>query len=107
MDIASGRIKMAHQSSLNAHETLASKARFEQEGKTFGITVQSYQADNGIFAAREFAQKLLEDGQAIQFSGVGAKHQNGIAERAIKTSMYMAQAMMLHSAIQWPETYDP
>ena len=42
VDIASGRIKMVHQSSLNAHETLASKAKFEQEGRTFGIIVQSY-----------------------------------------------------------------
>ena len=90
VDIATSQIKMIHQTSLNAHETLASKAKFAQEGKTFGVTVKSHHTDNGIFAARAFTLKLLEDGQDIHFSGVGAKHQNGIADHAIKTTTYMA-----------------
>jgi hypothetical protein len=46
----------------------------------------------------------LEDRQqTIHFSGVGAHHQNGIAERAIFTIPESARAMILHAAIHWPE----
>ena len=33
--------------------------------------------------------------------GVGAKHQNSEAERAIQTIMYMARSFMIHSALHW------
>ena len=91
---------------MNAHETLAAKARYKQEARTHGVVVESYHSDNGIFAAREFTKQLLEHGQEIKFSGVGAKYQNGCAELSIKTATYMARSMMLHSAIRWPEVYD-
>ena len=35
-------------------------------------------------------------------SGVGAHHQNGVAERAIATIIGRARAMILHAAIHWP-----
>ena len=64
-----------------------------------GVTVESYHSDNGIFAARQFTKQLLEHGQEIKYSGVGAKHQNGCSEISIKTATYMAKSMCLHSAI--------
>ena len=39
----------------------------------------------------------------INFSGIGAHHQNGIAERAIQTIMSWARAMLLHAFIMWPD----
>ncbi len=41
------------------------------------------------------------------FSGVGAKHMNGIAERNIKKVAQWAQANMLHLAHSWPKYADP
>ncbi len=41
------------------------------------------------------------------FSGVGAKHMNGIAERNIKTVAQWARANMLHLAHSWPKYADP
>ena len=39
----------------------------------------------------------------IDYSGVGAQHQNGIAERNIKTIATWARANMLHAAYHWPQ----
>jgi hypothetical protein len=39
----------------------------------------------------------------IVYSGVGAHHQNGIAEQAICTVSESARAMLLHAAIHWPK----
>ena len=50
-----------------------------------GITVQSYQSDNGIFTAPAFMHEIEKGLQNIKFSGMGAHHQNGIAEQGIQT----------------------
>ena len=42
----------------------------------------------------------------MTLSGVGAHHQNGIAERAIATVVSRARTMMLHAALHWPEMAD-
>jgi hypothetical protein len=48
--------------------------------------------------------ELAKFHQTIKKAGVGAHHQNGVAERNIQTIMAMARTMMLHAAICWPET---
>ena len=45
----------------------------------------------------------MKNDQTISFSGVGAAHQNGVAEQAIKTAVSMACTMMLHVAMRSPE----
>ena len=49
---------------------------------------------------------MLEAGQSQQVSGVGAHHQNGPAEQAIRTIQDMTRTMMLHLSVQWPDEYD-
>eukprot|EP00957_Ditylum_brightwellii_P083621 6356454-Ditylum_brightwellii.AAC.1 len=39
-------------------------------------------------------------------SGVGAHHQNAVAERAIGTVTCAACTMLLHATIYWPEVSD-
>ena len=46
---------------------------------------------------------LRQFSQISRFAGVGAHHHNGVAERAIQTIMSIAQTMMLHVAIHWPD----
>ena len=48
-------------------------------------------------------EELLKKQQKIRFSGAGASHQNGAAERAIKTVVTMARSMLMHSALRYPE----
>ena len=67
-----------------------------------GITVQAYQADKGIFATRAFVNNIESGLQNIKFSGVGAHHQNGIAEHAIQGILSKARTILMHAAIRWP-----
>ena len=41
----------------------------------------------------------------MRFSGVGTGHQNGVAERGIKTVVNMARTMLLHAAIHGPDDF--
>jgi hypothetical protein len=58
--------------------------------------------DNGFFAAADFQEHCKQQQQKFSFSGVGAKHQNGIAEQNIKTVAQWTCATMLHLATHWP-----
>ena len=95
-DHASTKIFVRHQVDLGAYSTVDSKHSVERESLLSGVTIKRYHTDNGIFTANEFERALCEDFQGIRFSGVGAHHQNGVAERAIGTAQNMARAMLLH-----------
>ena len=45
--------------------------------------------------------------QMITKLDTGAHHQNGVAEWAINTVQVMAQAMLLHVQLNWPDEFDP
>jgi hypothetical protein len=47
----------------------------------------------------------MENDYRMKLSGVGAHHQNGIAERAIQTVMWKARTMMIHLQIMWPDHF--
>jgi hypothetical protein len=49
---------------------------------------------------------LQRQGQSIQFSGVGAHHQNGLAEGYIRIVVEMARTMMQHAALHWPAEFE-
>jgi len=93
---------MQHQVSLNAGETIMAKWKFEYIDALYGVSIQSYHGDNGVFKSAEFQEELTLHQQTISFSGTGAPHQNGIAERAIQQTTLWARAMLLHALITWP-----
>jgi len=59
--------------------------------------------DNCVFSSAEFCSPCSDVGQSLYFSGVGAHHQNGVAEREIQTITNMARANLLHATLHWPE----
>ena len=85
------------------NKTVYSKNKPEILAREGGFKIKSYHSDNGIFASAEFKTDCKELEQKIDFSGVGAQHQNGIAERNIGTVSTWACANMLHSAYHWPQ----
>ena len=103
VDHASGYIETCHQVSLSAADTVKSKIRFERKASQEGVTIQSYHSDNGIFNSTDFMEHLNARNQTIRFSGAGAAHQNGIAERAIKTMVNMARTMLIHADLHSPD----
>ena len=54
------------------------------------------------FGSEQFKNDCTIQNQHLTFSGVGAHHQNAVAERAIRTITGWARTMMLHSIIHWP-----
>ena len=91
---------------LTAGETLRSKTKFELMLDDTGVTVKRYHADNAPFNATAFREHLSARDQKIDFSGVGAHHQNGIAERAIQTVTKLARTMLLYAILLWPDQAD-
>jgi hypothetical protein len=94
---ASGKWFNFCQYSTNAIETISSKLA-QQEG----ISIEKYQADNGGFALNTFKEDCALLDQRYLFSGIGAHHQNGIAERIIRTVAQRAHANMLYFSHHWP-----
>jgi hypothetical protein len=99
VDHASGYVFHQPQKSISAEETIRGKLVFEQESADSGIKIKSYHSDNGVFASKEYREHCESLGQSLNFSGVGAKHQNGVAENAIKTVCNMARASMIHAVM--------
>jgi hypothetical protein len=89
----------------NVQETLEAKFRFEKQLYDYVILVQNYHTN--IFSAKQFLDTIENNIQGICFSGPGAHHQNGIAERSIGTVFSIARTMMIHAAIQWQAVIEP
>jgi hypothetical protein len=102
VDHATKYIHHSNQVSLRVGETLKAKNTFERFAQECGHKVQMYHADNAPFRAEEFVRDCTNKGQTIDYSGVGAHHQNGVAERAIRTVTSWARTMMLHQVLHWP-----
>jgi Reverse transcriptase (RNA-dependent DNA polymerase) len=101
VDHASGFMFIKNQVSLGAAETIRAKNLFEREARAHGIHVQGYRGDNGVYRSDEWKREIVMKNQQMVYSGVGAHHQNGVAERAIRTISESARAMILHSQIHW------
>jgi hypothetical protein len=106
VDHATQLIHHTHQVSLRVGETLKAKNSFEALAKEHGFDIQQYHADNAPFTAHDFVQDCTNKNQKIDYSGVGAHHQNGNSERSIRTVTQWARAMMLHQVIHWPAEAD-
>ena len=106
VDHATSYVYLRHQVSLRAGDTVLTKHAFEREALSMGVTIQAYRADNVPFGSNEFQADLEAQNQSITFSGTGAHHQNGVAERAIGTITRWARTMLLHSILHWPDQVD-
>lgn len=89
---------------LTTAETIEAKHAFERLALQHGVRVRHYHCDNGRFADKAFLTDVKNALQTISFCGVGAHHQNGIAERRIRDISESARTMLLHAAHRWPKT---
>ena len=105
-DGASGVIKIEHQVTVNATDSLMAKNNFERWALQHGVIIKSYHSDNGVYKSNDYMKALQDHHQPIRFSGVGAKWQNGVAENAIRIAVTRARTMMMHVALHWPEVDD-
>ena len=92
VDAATGFIDIQFQSFFSAAETINAVKRFKDNAQDNGIIVLQYHSDSGsAFIAKKFCQFLASQGQTNQFSAPGSHHQNGQAERGIRTIMGMGE----------------
>jgi hypothetical protein len=88
---------------LGLDKTLLAKTAFERHASEGGVTIHSYQADNGRFADSDFQQAVKEASQTITLCAVGAHHQNGIIEQRIKELTLILGTLLLHAKRHWPD----
>ena len=62
-----------------------------------GHKIQHYHADNGVFASKLWRADCISKHQGLTFAGVGAHHQNGVAENKIRLLQSQAQTMLNHA----------
>jgi transposase InsO family protein len=103
VDHASGKVFNFPQLSNTAVDTIRSKHVLERLAYDEGIVIKQIHSDNGVFASAAFKADCASKSQKLSFSGVGVHHQNGVAERNIKTISQWARASMLHAAFHWHE----
>ena len=97
------RLDYVHlQESTGAEDTIEAKQAFERFSEQRGVTIRHYHADNGIFASNGFREAVHQAGQSISFCGVGAHHQNGIAERRIQDLTQTARSLLAHASHRNP-----
>ena len=102
VDHFSGLDYVHFQESTSALETVEAKQAFERFARDRGVSVEHYHCDNGVFASRGFREEIQRCGQTISFCGVGAHHQNGVAERRIQDLSDSARAMLAHASHRNP-----
>ena len=107
VDQATGYGYVHLQKTATAEETIEGKLAFEDMALRHGVMIKGYHADNGIFKARKWVEACRSKQQILTFAGVNAHHQNGIAERRIRTLQEMARAMMIHAHKRWPAAITP
>jgi hypothetical protein len=103
VDHASRFLHFTPHTSTGSQEALNTKHRFELLAFHHNRSIKCYHTDNGIFASKDFRQSCLQQKQRIKFCGVNAHHQNGIAERHIRTITERARTMLIHAMLLWPE----
>ena len=102
----SGYIHVEPQLGFSTSESIRAVITFEKLCLDNGTLIQKFLADNGAFKAKDFVNHIRNNNQRIQYCGVNAHHQNGIAERNIRTVSDMSRAMMLHASLKWKNGID-
>ena len=89
--------------SMSTEETLKGKIAYERVAKQYGVKIKAYRADNLRFNDKDFTDHCDKADQEYTYCGVGAHHQNGIAESKNKTISYGARKILLHARRKWPK----
>ena len=83
-------------------ETLKGKHAFERFANNNGVQIRHYHADNGIFRAKDWVQDCHSRQQSLSYAAVGARHQNGVAERRIRVHQDLTRTQLIHAQTKWP-----
>eukprot|EP00957_Ditylum_brightwellii_P174960 13321662-Ditylum_brightwellii.AAC.1 len=82
-------------------ETVSTKDANKRVMFAYGHGVDSYYEDNSRFDSKEFQDSCKLAQQTFSYCGVGAHHQNGIAENMNKCLSHSARTSLLHAIRKW------
>ena len=103
IDYSSRWVNVQLMQDATGESTMDAKLSFEQASATRGVSPKHYHADNGRFAESLFTKDCNAKLQKLTFCGVGAHHQNGVAENSIKQLTLTSRTILLHAQRHWPE----
>ena len=83
--------------STSMEETMNGKLAYERFAAEHGVKVMHDRGDNMRYNEEAFTENCKEQNQVLDLCGVGAHHQNGIAEAKNKTPAYGARTILLHA----------
>ena len=106
VDQATGFSFVHFQKSTSGEETVEGKELFERYAASMGHKIKHYHADNGIFASNLWKAHCIAKHQGLTFAGVGAHHQNGVAENKIRQLQSQGRTMLIHAAKRWPSAVE-
>ena len=92
-----------NQVSLREGETVQSLKKFAHLAATYGVHIQKFYGDNGVYAFVEFQCTIENMENDLYFSDVDTHHQNGVAKNSIQVVLWEVRAMVLRAAIQWTD----
>ena len=92
---------MARLKDFTTDSTIASKEVHESFIKEKTKTVEKHRADNGKCSDNTLIENITENSQSAEFCGVGAHHQNGVAERANRSLTGKARTVLMHARRKW------
>ena len=102
VDSISKKLFCEFQHSTSAGKTIVSKHNMDRECKQSAIKIQFFRGDNGIYSASEFGTDLKNKDQYLTFCCVGAYHQNGVAEKYIRTMVGKSRTALLNAHERCP-----
>ena len=103
VDAATDWIKVCLMQDATGEPTLEAKEAFEPVSAERGVITKGYHVDNRRYAEHIFENNCHAKMQHLTFCGIGAHHQNGIAEAKIKQLTLGSRTMLLHVQRLWPE----
>jgi hypothetical protein len=87
----------------SADEKLRAKLEFGRMARSYGINIQHYHSDNGLFVDTKWRQDALQKSQRVSMCGVNAHHQNGKVERQIRNLQDLAWSSLMQAIKCWPD----
>eukprot|EP00957_Ditylum_brightwellii_P013638 1028515-Ditylum_brightwellii.AAC.1 len=88
-------------------ETMAVKEAYQRVLNKYGHRAKSYHGDNSRFDSSEFQESCKKAWQSFSYCGVGAHHQNSIAEAMNKCLTHGARTSLLCAKRKWPKGWSP
>ena len=81
---------------------LESKQAYERVDALYGVSVKSYHAESLRLNDNNIRGYFIKGGQTLTHCGVGAHHQNAVAETKIKLVCYSSRIILLHTKRKCP-----